>query len=81
MTNEEILEMFLKKHRKFKSFLEQQHLDEEHIVNVLEAINYNFYWDETNEGYVYWNKMSAKWQKLCREFKLKGNVILDSYTR
>lgn len=76
MTNIEILRVFLKSHRKYSSFKRQQYLDELKIVAVREAINYNFYWNETEEDLPYWDSLNDKWWSLCDDFNLTETIDL-----
>lgn len=80
MTNEEILKLFLKQKRLYKSFCEQR--NEKRIKlfdsskNVSFAIDAALLWAETKEGYNRWYKTNKVWKEMCYDFKLKGRIDL-----
>lgn len=78
MTNEKILETFLKTYRKYASFKRQYKGDMSPITPISDAINTNFIWMETKEGHGYWEALDKKWRKLCRDFNLTDNVNLEN---
>lgn len=77
MTNIEILRLFLKKHRKYASYKRQlQHDAVSRRGGITSAITRAFIASESKEGVVFWNQMSMKWIKLCKDFNIEGELDL-----
>lgn len=77
MNNEQIFKMFLKKHRKYDSFVKQKDLLEGHkIVGIKLAITWNFDKQDTKEGSIFWHRMSCKWVTMCNDLNLEGTIDL-----
>lgn len=81
MTNEKVLELFLKKHRLYSSFRRQQYFHMEGTkYSVRLAITRNFVWKRTTEGFYKWSDIEAKWHRLCRDLNLIGEINLEEFT-
>lgn len=80
MTNEKVLEMFLKKHRLYSSFKRQKKITRaKPNARVKAAIDNNFIWSYTVEGQDKWGKVNAAWKKLCFDLDLKGNINIQDF--
>lgn len=81
VSNEEIFIMFLKKHRKYKSFKKQKHSNmnyysNDHICKIGNPIDRGLIWCLTAEGSGYWYGLHKKWGKLVKDFNLKDHIDL-----
>lgn len=79
LTNEEVFNLFLRKHRKLTSFRKQFNKSRTlntKAVKVERAILDSFFWFNTTEGEDFWVKLSHKWEKVCTQFKLSGTITL-----
>lgn len=75
LTNEEVLTIFLKEHRKFASF-KRQLIPEPYICRVDYCIDIGLHWTQTEEGYAYWEGMEDKFRKLCKDLRITGQIDL-----
>ncbi len=75
MTNEEILVVFLKSRRKYKSFKSQANTYKRTVI-VKNVITSNLRWSTTKEGMDYWFLQDSIWTKLCRDMGLTGTIQL-----
>lgn len=82
LTNEEILAIFLKEHRKYASFKRQYDsfytYEDSSAVKVQTAIDQNFSWERTEEGHAFWDTLNSKWRLLVNKLKLTGTIDLDN---
>lgn len=72
LTNEQIFGIFLKKHRKYASYKRQTIFA--CSIKVNEAIYQMIIWEETTEGYHYWRNLCNKWEAMCEELGIEGDI-------
>lgn len=72
LTNEQIFGIFLKKHRKYASYKRQAIFMRS--IKVEDAIYNMIDWEETTEGYHYWHNLCTKWEGMCEELGIEGNI-------
>lgn len=72
LTNEQILTIFLKKHRKYSAFMRNLNCIGKFPIRT--AIDKALFWDITEEGWCYWDDLEDKWVALCDKFNLKGDI-------
>lgn len=78
MTNEEVLKVFLKKHRKYTRFKEilKTSSKKGKTIPISEIFWSTFIWFKTPEGDPFWRNLSAAWVKMSKDFNLSGMVDL-----
>ena len=82
LTITQILTLFLKKHRANSKFIANLKVCEttldELIINSYDdlgqIINFSFYWDDTAQGYHYWDSLSVGWSTLVDDFNLNNRI-------
>lgn len=79
ITNEYVLAMFLKKHRKlttFKRYADKTRMGYSSTPKIKKVITNNFTWAFTNEGHAYWENLHMEWETLCNDLRLEGVIDL-----
>lgn len=79
LTNEAILTMFLKKHRKYTAFIRNVKHHAHHPFDrvemaVMNAISAPFEWINTKEGNNSWGIVNVKWREMCQELNIEGQI-------
>lgn len=79
VTNEYVLAMFLKKHRKLTTFKRDAYKTRRGYSStpkIKRVITNNFTWAFTNEGHAYWENLQREWYTLCDDLRLEGVIDL-----
>lgn len=87
LTNEQVLALFLKQHRKyaaFKRYLNNHNLHTNalriypntNIPKVQLGLRTAFIWLLTKEDHQFWEDLHKEWVKLCEDFNLEGSITL-----
>lgn len=79
MTNEQILAVFLKQHRKYASFTRQVVDDNiSKTANVKSCLVTGFIVRESQEGRDFWCNLNNKWDEMVEFFELEGRIDLTN---
>lgn len=82
LSNEEILTIFLKQHRKYAAFKRNVKYNTSRIFNeekpeVEGVLISTFDWLSTKEGASEWEKLDTKWQTMCKDIGIKGLININ----
>lgn len=82
MTNEEVVRLFLKKHRKYSMFKRCRSNDTSRYKNIKvtevgQAINEAFDWFNTETDVNTWDELHYSLIDMCRDLNLSGEVEID----